>query len=217
MELPKRRIGGTDISKLCGVNPYGDAFDVWERIVLSKQQPLNPRMIRGQREEPRIRAMFVEQTGAELVSPKPDVVQHPEHEFATVSPDDWAVWDGFAVSVDYKSVSVFAAKSYGPDGSDQVPDHYALQLHWAMCVADKPIAALFCAFGKDVKNEKDEDAFAIEETRLYWLERDHELDRNLLRIAGDFWERYVLTGTPPPREPKKKPTKQTREAAAHEQ
>lgn len=213
MPLPKRRIGGTDISKLMGLNPYGGPLDVFERIVLGKDVVMNERMERGQREEPRIRRIFVERSGA-VLAPHPGIIQHPEHVFATVSPDDFADIGFGELTVDYKSVSRWSIHKWGEEGSDEIPEHYALQLHWAMAVTGKPAACLFAAFGEDITSTDAPPCFEIVDTRAYWLTRDRELEAVLLDVADRFWTEHILTGVPP--EPTRKPKKTKSQPEVHQ-
>ncbi len=204
-----RRIGGTDISCLLGLNKYRDALDVYERIVLGRDEPPNERMLRGLREEPRIRAMFVERMGIEL-EPHPGVIRHPEHEFATVSPDDFATIERVPSCCEYKSVSVWAAKAYGDDGTDAAPDDYACQVHWSMAVANRPQAFLFAAFGEDVTPEQ----FDVKFTRLYRFQRDADIERRLLKAGEFFWNQHVLPMVPPKRTRKPTPKKRSKKQEA---
>jgi predicted phage-related endonuclease len=209
-ELPARRIGGTDIGKLLGLSRYGGPRSVYDRIILGVDQPMNPRMARGIREEPRIRALFVERTGA-VLAPHPGIIQHPEHEFATVSPDDFAWVEGVDATNDYKSVSTWGAHQWGPDGSDTMPEHISCQLHWAMEVGGKEHARVFAAFGVD----ETEEVFDIKFTRLYRLQRDPELGAAMLSVAARFWTEHIVPRIPPPPDPKpsRKPKSVTTEVS----
>lgn len=201
LRRPVRKIGGTDIPMLLGLSKYGGPKEVFERLVLGKELPWNPKMGRGNREEPRVRRLFVERFGAEL-APRPEkfILQHPRHEFATVSPDDFGSLFGVDGTIDYKSVVQWALRSekpgevWGPEFSDIVPFHIACQLHWAMEVGDKDTAFVFAAFGEDLDNDT---RFDISETRLYRLERDREMAAWMLEVAERFYRDHVLTGVVP--------------------
>lgn len=181
---------------LLGLSKYGGPKEVFERLVLGKQQPKNPRMLRGNREEPRIRKLFVELTWAEL-APHPGVIQHPTHDFATVSPDDFALVYGLDATIDYKSVSVWSSHLWGDEFTDAVPDDIACQLHWAMEVSNKEHAFVFAAFGEDIDEELPTASFDIRETRIFRLERDREMAAWMLEVGGRFWREHVLTGVIP--------------------
>lgn len=206
MILPARRIGGSDISALMDCNPYRDSLDVFNRIVLGFDQPSSPRMERGNREEPRVRGMYVERTGAKL-EPHPGIIQSKRYEFATISPDDIATVDGERICLEYKTVSIWTAKSWGDDGSDMVPQHYALQAYWSLAVNEIQRGHLFAAFGEDLSDG----SFDIKFCRLYPLfVRDLDIEAAMYARADAFWRNHVLVGVPPERtlKPKKKRTKQ---------
>jgi putative phage-type endonuclease len=199
----RRRLGGSDIGALFGVDPNRTQLDVYERIVHGVYEPQNRFMLRGIKTEPRLRAMYLAETGAQLVSPVPKpepwVIQHPNHDWACVSPDDWAITsDGLLATIDYKSASRWSANKWGP-GADEMPAHYLLQLAWAMCVGSKDWAELYVGFGEDADDDSGD--FEIVFTRLYRAERDLELEDKLLNVAGDWWRRHVVGEVPPPDEP----------------
>lgn len=193
-----RKIGGTDIACLFGLNRYGRGpCAVYERIVEGKDTPSNQKMGRGIREEPRIRQLFVERTGL-VLEPHPGIIESPRYEFAAVSPDDFA-HDGEPLTLEYKSVSVWSAKSWGDDSSDALPEDYAMQLHWAMAITGRPAGRLFAAFGEDLDDGR---VFDIKFTRLYFLRRDPAIEAALLRRAAWFWNAHILKRVKPPPDPK---------------
>jgi len=186
------RIGGTDVAAILGLNPWRTKLDVYNRIVHGLRDPMNPAMQRGLDVEPVLRAMYVTETGVSLIEPHPGVIASEEHEFAAVSPDDWAVREGGVVTVDYKSASVWTR----PKWDEGMLKHYELQLIWAMAIGNKDAAELYVGFGVDGKGDEPA-GFKIVETRNYELERDLEVESMALEAAGDFWSRHILSGTPP--------------------
>lgn len=205
-----RRIGGTDIAKLFGLSKYGGPRSVYDRLVIGTESKRTPVMERGNREEPRIRQMFVDETCA-ILAPHPgrDMV-NPKYEFASISPDDFAMLCGEDTTIDYKSVSVWAAKKWGTS-HDAMPDDYAMQIRWAMAVTEKNHAACYTAFGEDLDDFR---VFAIRWCRLYRIERDIEIEAAMLDVAERFWVDHVLPGKPPQPDPKpaKKPKQQLESA-----
>lgn len=64
------RLGSTDTAKIAGHDPYGGAWDVWDRIVLGDWKDNDTPgsdIRRGNRQEPNARARFCEVTGFEVV------------------------------------------------------------------------------------------------------------------------------------------------------
>ncbi len=211
-----RKVGGTDISKLLGMNPYGGPREVWERIVNKVDVPLNDSMRRGLSVEPRIRDLSVRTYGLELEE-HPGIVQSPQHIFATASPDDFGSHNGSRVLLEYKSVTEWAAKKWGDlDYSDAVPEHYHLQVRWNLGVCGIERALLIAAFGADVPGENDAPPdFVIKWTRIYEFHRDRDIEARLFKVGEFFWEQYVVPQIPPPADPK--PVKRSRKVkeAAH--
>lgn len=195
---PQHRIGGTQIAKILGMSKYGGPRAAYDYIVHDKQQKASKLMDRGSREEPRVREMFVKETGAVLLPyPGRDVVNQ-KYAYASISPDDFALLRGADFTIDYKTVSIWAQHQWG-EAIDAVPVHYALQLRWAMMVTEKPKAALYAAFGEDLD---DFSKFAIRTCRLYELERDLEIEAAMQTMAERFWVDHVLANNRPPPDPK---------------
>lgn len=203
----ERRIGGSDAAKLLGVSKYGNAADVYARVVLGVTTKANARMARGIAYEPVVRARYAEETGAECMvwvkKHKDDVVvfEHDRFPWATCSPDD--VTTELRL-VEYKTVSVWSAKEW----VDGPPIDYTLQCLWSTWVGDLRDCHLYAAFGSDRGDE-----FEIEHCRLYRLERDAELEADFAEAGAAFWRNHVVPRRPPSMAPMK--GKRAFKAATH--
>src|SRR5687767_11991627 len=106
-----RRIGGSDVAKLLGVSKYGNAADVYLRIVEGLDDEWNPRMERGAIFEPHLRALGQTKFGIELDAhygaEGSDYYDHPTLEFARAQIDDVARYQGVPCCVDYKTTVKF--------------------------------------------------------------------------------------------------------------
>jgi predicted phage-related endonuclease len=183
-----RRLGATDAAKLLNVSKYGDALDVYRRVVEGRTTKPNAQMARGTREEPRVLRMYVEATGAELQQfVMPVICEHPDHPFATSSPD--------AVTVDGVLVELKTASLWAKGWHDGPPIDYVLQVAWSLWVTGLKRAHLFCAFGSDVRG--DVPSFAIERTQLWSFSRDAELESEFAEVGGRFWREHVEKCIPP--------------------
>lgn len=181
-----RRLGATDAAKLLGVSKYGGPLDVYRRLVLGVDVKVNAKMRRGTKYEPEVRRRYVAETGAELcVWVAPLIVEHPEHPWATCSPDDITRAD---VLCEYKTVSRWGAKGW----ADAPPIDYVLQVQWSLWVTGLETAHLYAAFGDDVGDE-----FNITHCQLYTLRADLELQAIFADVGGRFWSAHVETKTPP--------------------
>jgi predicted phage-related endonuclease len=180
--MKRTRIGGTDISKLAGFSRYGGPLDVYRQIVEGYEVKETRRMRLGKALEPVVRAEYLAETGAQLVTPRPKFIEHPKHAFMGGTPDDLRT---DAVGVEYKTASLSVATEWGPTHSDQVPTEYLLQCAWYLALTDLPewdLAVLIAA----------------DEFRCYRLKRDPELEGQLIEIAAKFWRDHVEKRVPPP-------------------
>lgn len=194
-----RLISATRIAAIVGVAPKSwkaTPLTVWREMVLGEQPKRTKselaRLARGNRLEPYVRGLYLEETGAELL-PQYEVHAHPEHGWATCSPDALVDVGGDRAVVDLKTWSRHAAHHFGPGDSD-IPDQYAVQLAWSMFVLDLPASYLYVAFGEDDDSEV---GFSVGWTRLYRISRDPELEHSLFEAGRNFWARHVLTKLPP--------------------
>jgi hypothetical protein len=185
---------------------------VYERIISGIQQPRKPVMDRGTREEPRIRCSFVTEHGIKLEPHPGRDVLNSKYRFASVSPDDFCIFRGLDTTVDYKSVSIWAAKKWGT-ATEAMPDDIAMQVRWAMAITERPRAVVYAAFGEDLRIGENPCAeFAIRWCRTYVLDRDLDFERAMLHVAESFWLNHIEALVPPPADPK--PTRRPR--SAHE-
>lgn len=190
----KRKIGATDCAKVAGLSRFGTPLDVYKRIVEGYEKPRNKKMERGIKYEPILRADYRSRMPGLSFADSPGVVQSKSHEFATASPDDIRE-DG--ILVEYKTASLWAKRSWGPDGSDEAPVDYICQVTWGMHVCGLERAHIYTAFGRDEADNEGAEVFTIEEFRLYEFQLDKELADKLLSICGKFWVDHVLKRVPP--------------------
>lgn len=201
-------IGSTDVGpivalyrpELATLAKYQTAADVWMRLVHNIWQPKRNVMARGLTEEPRLRQLYRDTIGP--VSDAPEATYHPRLPFSRATPDGYVGDDGLA---EYKTTTVWARKSWGTPGTDEVPDTYSVQTQWAMECTARRWCHLLVAFGVDIPAdpavEGSVPGFAVEETAIYQLERDDELCAALVESVERFWREHVALKTPPAVEP----------------
>lgn len=177
-------IGGTDVPKILGIAPYGGPIDAYRRIRERYSPPLNDAMRRGMRLEPVARALYVDETGAELL-PNPGYLKSKRYEFMGASLDDMATRDGERLVVEYKTAGLRAMRQWGEEGSDDVPDHYRVQVAWYLCATGLPHGDLAALIAGD-------------DFRVYRITRDLELESMLIEAAERFWRNHIVPGVPPP-------------------
>lgn len=172
-------IGGSDVAPIMGLSKWSTPYDVWQsKLGLSEPTPDNDAMLWGRLLEPVIRQLYAEQTGFEVAVPSEPLVM-PGYDFARANLD--------GIRRDGRIVEIKTARysdEWGPDGSDEVPVAYALQVQHYMMVAGSSVADVAVLI-------------AGSDFRTYTLEADHELHEMILNAEGDFWE-LVKTKTAPP-------------------
>lgn len=194
---PGRRIGGSDIAKLLGISRYGNAGDVYDRVVLGLETDWNANMERGAAVEPQLRAYGQNVLGLELEDCESDYHPSRAHDFAGAQVDDIARWNGQPVCVDYKSQSRWA-KGWGAPGSDEVPEHIRAQVAWELICTNRELGLLVVGFGDDAPPP---DLFHIHNVVTYEIQRDEQFEAYLLLVAKEFWSKHVLPRARPDLKP----------------
>jgi putative phage-type endonuclease len=195
----KGGIGGTDISAIVGLNPWRNAIDVWLAKLGREERPQqSEEMWWGNYFEAGIAKKYVERTGYTLLAGERiaqswtasparawngmTIIEHATHPFLIASPDALALHAD--LGVEFKLAS-WKGREWGKEGTDKVPDHYAIQCAWYMAItgyAAWDLAVLF--------NGTHLEIFTI------W--RNPELERVLIDSAIEFWQKHVVAGVPPP-------------------
>lgn len=198
--MSPRRLGGSDIAKLLGVSRYGNAADVFLRSVEGVDDLWKPVMVRGKKEEPRLRLIASEKMALEIEDrswntyrPEPDYTEndyhaHPDFEFAHAQIDDLATWRGLSVTVDYKTQNLFARKRWGKDGSGDIPESQRPQAAWGMSCTDRELAIWVVGFGLD---NKETGAFDLDHVSIFQIERDLTFESRCIETADIFWVEHV--------------------------
>lgn len=189
------KIGGTDVSKILGCNPWSGPIDVFNRIVNGVQYELP--------EASRERADW----GNRLE----ETVAQAWYEWAQEDPAAWAEgesiepeelpWVRYTVDrqrrgalLEVKTTSVYAAGGWGPTGSDEIPMHYAMQVHWylyhecrrkAACGEEPPTVCYVAVL------------IGGQEMRCYAIEVDAKLEQDLFDRVEAWRAAHILTKIAP--------------------
>jgi putative phage-type endonuclease len=183
-EIRSRGVGASESPAILGIDPYRSAIDVWEKKLGISVDNEGHHTERGVFLEPGLREWAKKRTGLpfELCPTR----THPEHERVLASPDGVALDDNKRVRsvLEIKSPGPRTEDQWGPDGTDQTPDRYVIQLAQQMAVTgakDGYIAALVDG-----------------DLRIYRFARDAGLEAEIIRSIEYFWAAYVETKAPPP-------------------
>ena len=179
-------IGGSDIAAILGISPWRTAVDVWlekrGELEESFDAEREKRLKRGHRLEPIVIEMFQEERTVFIAERNLRFV-HPRYPFLAAQIDfEYSEGDGLC-NGEAKTVDPRHAYDWGPDGSQEVPAHYAAQVMFGLAVTGRARATIAALIGDDL--------------RCYTFERDAELCGELVRRAVEFWNNHVLAGIAP--------------------
>lgn len=171
-KLSNAGIGASEISAICGMNPFASPWDVWLRK--TGQAPEfegNSFTEWGHRLEPAIRQAYADKTGHAIEVP-PDSLFHQYHYWARATPDGFVIKGGARESlVQCKNVGAWVEKSW----KDAPPDYVQLQEQWEMFVTGLTRADVAVLIGGN-------------DFRIYTVHRDDKTIEGLVTLASAFWQ-----------------------------
>lgn len=171
-------IGSSDAAAAIGMNPYFTAIELWqEKRGLVPPFEGNESTKWGQLLEPAVRQEYAEKTGRVVRLP-PDTITHHELEFVTCHPD--GITDDGRL---YEGKCARYPDNWGEHGSDEIPEHYLIQVQHGMMVTGLPVCDVAVLIGGA-------------DFRIYEVRADKGLQKSILDAELDFWE-HVQKGTPP--------------------
>lgn len=177
-------LGGSDIAAVAGLSPYQTPADVY----YSKTEPLgddapSEPMRWGSLLEPVIRQHYAEVTGRSVMTPA-TMYRHPEHPFLLATVDGVAVdADGECRLLEIKTART--SEGWGEPETDEVPDHYAIQVQHYLSVLGLQSADLAVLVGGS-------------DFRIYCIDADERVQAYLVEIARRFWEQVERREPPDP-------------------
>lgn len=187
LESRRLGIGGSDIAGILGRSPWASPWSIWaDKVGLSPldEEIDRPELDLGRDLEPVIAKWFNIRTGLYVAGEQMMVHdRHGDPFFATV---DGLVLEPGTDDLDL-AAGIFEAKYSADAPWDTVPEHYQLQVQWAMYCAGLErawIAAMHLPFGRP--------RFTV-----YEIERDDDALADIVAAVRGFWDDHVLTGIPP--------------------
>lgn len=189
-------IGGADVAAILGVSPWkdGSPFLLYqkkigafvEEITPEKQQLFN----RGHRWEPIVVEMLIDELrdqGHEVeIIGRNQFYNDPEYPFLAAEIDLELLVDGEEVNAEAKTVSPFAVKLWGDEGSDNVPIYYAAQVMHGLMIKPRRRCVVAALTGFD------------DRPRIHWIERDEETIAGIREREIEFWQRIQDRNPPDP-------------------
>lgn len=176
-------LGSSEISAVIGVNPYASCHGVWLNKMGISTFDGNEATELGNALEPAILGVYAKRYGRTLRDGYSVIGKEP---WMSATPDAFIEGGGLAEA---KLVGLRSIWQWGPGNSDSkesdaAPVAYLTQALWQMEITGEPFVDIAALLGT--------------EFRSYRIRRNEELQANLVKMGRRFWERYVLTKTPPP-------------------
>lgn len=217
-----KTIGGTLAAQICGVSRWGGPLSAFFAMTQGVQAECKPEMSRGVVLEESVLAMWAERDGWGLLSGgrrvTPTSMPHAHATLDAIALDDGG--DGRLVTIpDAKTANTEGmGDGWGPDGSDEIPQEYIVQLQWymgvcraaGMNVAEESLLPTLC--GPEVELQwaarlvlKTGKPLALAdlegtglELQVYHVEWDEALFQALNERVLRFLREHVEPGIPPP-------------------
>lgn len=169
----KRGLGGSDVGAICGLNPYKTAIQVYvDKTSDEINDEDNESMRQGRELEEYVARRFMEKTGKKVR--RANAIFYDENNPFMIADVDRMVV-GENAGLECKTASPYMADYWE---GDQIPLSYQLQCFHYMSTCN--LEAFYVAvliLGKEFK--------------VYKLERDEEIIKNLVQIEKTFWEENV--------------------------
>lgn len=184
-QLARRKIGGSSVATILGMSQYKSAIEEFHELIghIEREDLSTKRsVVFGEKAEPFIAGIteweLSQRWGRDVKLRKCNLtLVHKQHDFITCHIDRDVV--GLDRGVEIKNVGARVAYEWGPEGTDEIPDHYLPQPHTYMLVKDYPVWTVAAYFGGD-------------DLRLYEVERDREWDELIIGKSHAFWHHHVL-------------------------
>lgn len=180
-------IGGSKIAALMGVNPFADAYDVYQQLVEGREFHQNVKMELGNLLERHVLDLVAKDSGLTFEYPGTLTVPGMPHLAATPDATE------YEATVQMKTLNPvnYLSDNWGPDGSGYVPEHVFYQANWE--------AGVFM----ELTGREPQFSRVIPYCGTVWRMHICEFDRDLYELcraeADRFWHDHVLTKTPVPK------------------
>jgi len=188
LEARKGRIGSSEIGCIAGLNWFKSALELWAEWTGKKESTLNddePFLVFGRTNEPLVRRLTAEKLGKHLW-PVNALYAHPEHEWASASPDAFYGEPGlFCEPEGACELKTATGKADHMWSEERGPEFYFCQLQWQLGVLGLPEGYLSCMIGGDPRD-----------VRSPFYKFDAAAFESLLEL-GDNFRRCVEQDIPP--------------------
>lgn len=174
----RKGITGTDVGKIMGVSKWGTAMDVWrDKMGLNLPIEDNESMLWGRILEDVIAMEYSRRN--DVAYYKPTTIKYGKETWMLGSPDGIIVDEQ---GKDLYGLEIKTSRSFKTFSSG-IPADYEYQCRWYMMIMDMPhwdLAALI--MGSEYKQ--------------FRVERDMNIEEEMIKKCGDFWFNNVLAQVP---------------------
>ena len=173
-------IGGSDAAAILGISPWKTPFDVYmEKTGEALPVTLSEPMRWGSLLEGVIASEYARRTDRMVVVPS-GPVRHPEHSWMIGHIDRTILGDPDRI-LEIKCAGT--SRGWGEPGTDEIPQHILCQGHHYLALTDAAICDVAVLI-------------AGNDFRLYHIERDRQIEAELIAYEAAFWH-LVEEQTPP--------------------
>lgn len=188
LEFRRRGIGGSDVAALMGISPFWTARDLYyDKLNIAPLEPDESNWVAmemGNLLEELVSRIFAKKTGYEIFKVK-KMFYHPQYPFMLADVDyfiDFA--DGTTGILECKTTNYNCQNKWS---NDSVPVNYEYQGRHYMAVLNLDKVYFACLYGNN------ESEFIIR-----CVERDLDIEEDLIAEEEYFWKEYVEKGVEPP-------------------
>ena len=173
-------VGSSDAPVIAGVSPWGDIRTLFAEKVGWAAPVIETRPMKfGIALEAVVATAYSEKTGRRVRRVR-RMLRHRELPWMMASLDRVVIGERRLVEI---KTARFANEDWGPDGSDEIPDHVRIQIAHQMAVTGYPLADVVVLFaGSDL--------------RRYTVARDDEIETDLLSLELAFWNAVQAKSLP---------------------
>jgi len=179
-------LGGSDMAKLLGASRWGSPLDVWaQKLGLVPKEPERPEQEFGKLMEPKLAQWYADSRGVILT--RPGFMRHPI--------ETWAIgfidrrWHRTNKQPESRIVEIKTSRvreGWGDRKGPGIPlDAYVQVQHYLFLAAEQVADVVALVAG-------------AWPPAVYTVALDDDMVGLIVEKGREFWQRYVLTGDPPP-------------------
>lgn len=176
----KTTMGSTDVAPAFGLSPYQSEAELWlQKMGRLPPQEVNPPMYWGTRLEAIIAEEYATRQGVELLPGPTKIIEG----WMRSTPDRLIKGEPHRL-LEVKTASIFDAKRWGEEGTDQIPVEHLVQVIWHMLVHDADVTDVAVLLGG-------------QDFRIYTVHADADAEYRVSTRARMWWETHILGKVPP--------------------